>query len=346
MTGRRAVVLGAGILGLLLAMISRPATALFTGGVFVAIGSVFGDLTPEIVTGAGPGGGPHVRVFSGNVPSTVNFFAYHPAFTGGVRVAACDMDDDGRDEIITAPGPGGGPHVRVWKVTLGLEVVELFGFFAYDPAFTGGVWVACADLDGAPGDRAEIVTGAGEGGGPHVRIWKVTGNGPFTPTVPFEFFAYVPSFTGGVRVAAFDGFAGPQIVTAPGPGTVNFVATRQVTLTGGVITGATVLKAFASPYEGFTGGMFVAAAHGSVDSIVFGAGAGGGPHVRAFEPAGIFDPIPRGSFFAYHPAFTGGVTVAFHPSLGVVTGAGPGGGPHVRSFTENGIPGAINFLAY
>jgi hypothetical protein len=65
------------LLGLSVAVWSRPATAQFRGGVFVAIGSVFGDATPEIITGAGAGGVPHVRGFSENgTPNSINFFAY------------------------------------------------------------------------------------------------------------------------------------------------------------------------------------------------------------------------------------------------------------------------------
>src|SRR5437867_1542287 len=69
-----------------------------------------------IVTGAGPGGGSHVRAFLGDGRATaVSFFAYPPGFTGGVHVAAGDVDGDGFPEIITGAGAGGGPHVRVFK---------------------------------------------------------------------------------------------------------------------------------------------------------------------------------------------------------------------------------------
>ena len=88
----------------------------FTGGVFVAAGDVTGDGYADIVTGAGAGGGPHVQVFDGRTGAeTLSFFAFAPSFTGGVRVAAGDVNGDGHAEIIVGAGPGGarrGPRLR------------------------------------------------------------------------------------------------------------------------------------------------------------------------------------------------------------------------------------------
>jgi hypothetical protein len=128
----------------------------FRGGVYVAAGDVTGDGFADIVTGAGAGGGPHVRVFDGVTSAQVSgplgsFFAYSPAFPGGVRVAAGDFDGDGRAEVVTGAGPGGGPHVRVFDGATGAEVA---GFFAFDPAYSGGVYVA------APPPLARMVVDA------------------------------------------------------------------------------------------------------------------------------------------------------------------------------------------
>jgi ligand-binding sensor domain-containing protein len=68
------------------------------------------------------------------------FYAYDPAFSDGVFVAAGDVTGDGIAELITGAGPGGGPHVRVWSLTP-VGLVEVSSFFAYDPAFRGGVRV-------------------------------------------------------------------------------------------------------------------------------------------------------------------------------------------------------------
>ncbi len=82
-----------------------------------------------------------MRAFSlagGVVTEVASFFAYDPAFSGGVTVAAADLTGDGVAEIITGAGPGGGPHVRAFNLAGGTPI-ELTSFFAYDPAFSGGV---------------------------------------------------------------------------------------------------------------------------------------------------------------------------------------------------------------
>jgi len=121
-----------------------PYSAAFTGGVFVAAGDVNGDGFADIVTGAGPGGTPHVRVFDGVTGSQIpgalgSFHAYFATFPGGVRVAAGDLDGDGRAEIITGPGAGGGPDVRIYD---GATSSLISALFAFDPSFGGGVYVA------------------------------------------------------------------------------------------------------------------------------------------------------------------------------------------------------------
>jgi hypothetical protein len=125
----------------------------------LVIGLVFGIVTapaaaePIFVTGAGPGGGPHVQVFDGKTGKPLfGFFAYDPQFTGGVRVSAADVNGDGVADVITAPGPGSGPHVRIFDgaALRTQSLVELFGFMAYDVAFSGGVYVAAAPAAPTP----------------------------------------------------------------------------------------------------------------------------------------------------------------------------------------------------
>jgi hypothetical protein len=271
----------------------------------VALGDVTGDGVSDIIAAAGPGGGPHVRVFDGRTGAQIpgplgSFFAFPAGFSGGVNVAAGDVNGDGYEDVIVAAGPGGGPHVRVLS---GLNGAELLGFFAYDPAFSGGVRVAAADfnLDG----RSEIITAAGPGGGPHVRILDGTGN-PFVSVIPGGFFAFDPSFAGGVFVAAgdIDGDGVPDIVAGADAG-----GGPHVTAVSGR-TGTFILSFFAYSAS-FSGGVRVAVADVTGDGIadvITAAGPGGEPHVRSFS----IDELPSGplaSFLPYPAGFTGGVYV-------------------------------------
>ncbi|HUR76720.1 MAG TPA: hypothetical protein VMZ22_02155 [Acidimicrobiales bacterium] len=220
----------------------------FNGGAFVGAGNIDGVPSngTEFVTAPNAGGGPHLRPYrvnpaNGNISELGNgFMAYSPAFTGGVRVAVGNIDGNPNngEEIITAAGPGGGPHVRIFRLNNDLSVSEPFGtgFFAYGPEFHGGVWVAALDVNGDGKD--EIVTGAGAGGGPHVRVFKLDANGQ-TFSELAGWMAYDPAFGGGVSVGGgnlvAEGVDKPilqEVATAPsvggGPHVRIFGGTGQV----------------------------------------------------------------------------------------------------------------------
>jgi len=73
----------------------------FRGGVRVAGGDLDHDGADELVVGAGPGGGPHVRVFAGRTKRLITeFFAFDRARRGGVDIGVTDVDGDGRKEIL------------------------------------------------------------------------------------------------------------------------------------------------------------------------------------------------------------------------------------------------------
>jgi GDSL-like Lipase/Acylhydrolase family/FG-GAP repeat len=273
-----------------------PYPAGFLGGVRVATCDLDGDGVDEIVTGAGPGGGPHVRVMkldsSGNpLGDLANFFAYVPAFTGGVFVACGDLDGSG-PVIVVGAGRGGGPHVRAFRYTPGGVVDAGVSFFAYDPGFAGGVEVAVANVDADPTGHAQIVTGAGRGGGPHVRVFASAPGAPGgVVETGVSFFAYHPAFGGGVHVAAgdLDGDGRAELITGAGPGGGPHVRILRRDA-GGVFTAVADFFAYVPAFQG---GVFVATAGAQV---LTGAGPGGGPHVRGFTEAGT---PTAASFLAY-----------------------------------------------
>jgi hypothetical protein len=161
----------------------------FKGGGDIALGDVTGDGIDEIVTVPGAGGGPWVKIFNTNAQLLGEFAAYDPGFKGGVKIALGDVTGDGIDEIITGPGAGGGPWVRVFNSQAQL----LYEFAAYDPGFKGGIDVAAADT--VDSIAKEIVTGPGAGGGPWVRVFKPTAQ------LVKEFPVYDQTYTGGIRVS-------------------------------------------------------------------------------------------------------------------------------------------------
>jgi hypothetical protein len=136
-----------------------------------------------------------VRVFDSTTSAEVlGFFAYGPGFSGGARVAACDLTGDGVPDVVTGAGPGGGPHVRAFDGVDGAPLAGTIGsFFPYDGGFTGGVFVGCGDVnkDGVP----DVITGAGAGGGPHVRAFSGVDAADL-----FNALVFAPGFTGGVFV--------------------------------------------------------------------------------------------------------------------------------------------------
>jgi hypothetical protein len=69
--------------------------------------------------------------------------AYDQSFTGGVRVAVGDVDNDGTDEIVTVPANGGGPHVRIFD----MQGTVKGQFMAFDAAQRSGFSLAVANID-------------------------------------------------------------------------------------------------------------------------------------------------------------------------------------------------------
>ena len=219
-----------------------------------------------LVVGSGPGQPAEVAVYDANTHQLLStILPYGPNFRGGVTAAVGDVTGDGIPDIVTAPGAGGGPLVEVFSGATG-QLVE--SWLAFDPSFRGGVTVAVGDVNG----QADVVVGSGPGGGPEVRVFDGSDGAPVT-----DFFAYDPSFRGGVNVAMANG----DILTGAGVGGAPVLAEFDP-LNGRMISSMYVFD------PSFRGGITVAAGDttgNGVASWVVGAGPGGAPMVRVFDPA-------------------------------------------------------------
>jgi uncharacterized repeat protein (TIGR01451 family) len=216
------------------------------------------------------------------------FYAYEQNFTGGVRLATGDMNGDGIDEIITAPGRGRAPEIRVFTQD-GVELTQ-FRTMAYASTFTGGVQVDVGDVNG---DGKNDIVVAPSTGATQVRIFY-NGYNPANPSadpIPNapskQFNVYSSSFLGGADVVVADvgkfsngstlsastpdGKA--EIIVGNGPGMRSTIYVYDVSGTPAVVD--TVLPLSNS----YTGGITLDAGRVNGDSIpdliVAGGNAGG-----------------------------------------------------------------------
>lgn len=272
----------------------------FRGGVTVATGFINNDTIPDIITGAGAGGGPHVRAFDGQTGAEIlGFMAYELSFTGGVYVAVGDVNGDGFDDIITGAGFGGGPLVKVFS---GADQSLIYSYYAYDEAFRGGVTVATGDMN-ADGN-SDIATGAGPTGGPHAKIFSGTNLSLLRSLFPYDM-----AFRGGIFVAMGDvngdGFS--DLTTGPGLGGGAHVRT----FSGATGTQLHSFLAFTSTSPGFpwNSGAHVGSYDVNLDGladIVVSPGRGQPPRVRILNGGTL---VPLFDFNATDPTFLGGIFV-------------------------------------
>lgn len=249
----------------------KPERKNFHGGIRIATGDVNGDGVKELITGAGPGGTPSVKVFDGKGKAILSLMPFGASFTGGVFVASADVNGDGRDDIVVGAGPGGGPEVKVFS---GADSSVLFDFFAYDQSFTGGVRVAAADTNGD--GNADIITAPGAGADPVVKNFSGT-----DLTVLVTRYAFDASVQGGVFVAAgdVDGDGNADIIAGPDYGVSPLVAVYNA-------QNNDLITTFYAYETSFVGGVRVAAGDVNGDGVVdiiTGSGPSSKPHVKYFS---------------------------------------------------------------
>lgn len=246
-------------------------------------------------------------------------------FAGEVRTATDDVTGDGAVDLIVAAGPGGGSRVRVFD---GRTEAVVADFFAFEPEFRGGVFVAAGDVnrDGV----ADIVTGADEGGGPRVRVFDGRTGG-----VLADYFAFEETFRGGVRVAAgdVDNDKAADVVVGAGPGGAPRVIVYHV------LPAVAAVDSYLAYEAEFRGGVYVSATGNGTSLIppdreysgryaalvVTAPGAGGGPIVR------VIGDRPQ-TYVVGDIASRAGVRLPGRYISGFVTETPTADGPELRSY--------------
>jgi len=156
----------------------------------------------EYITGSGPGREAVVRFWS--TSGTELFFGgtrLRPfgGFTGGVFVAAGNLDDDNETELIVSTGAGGTGRVKVFEVGVG-GFRQVASFIPFGVNYTGGVDIAVGNVTG--GRAQEIIVGQ-QSGGSQVKVFS-----DIEQTAGFQFAAirtfrpFGNNFFGGVSLAA------------------------------------------------------------------------------------------------------------------------------------------------
>ncbi|XOU94402.1 MAG: FG-GAP-like repeat-containing protein [Candidatus Kerfeldbacteria bacterium] len=281
-----------------------------------------GPVASDIIASPANNGGPHVTVwdYEGNIKT--NFFAYPSNLRMSIQTGVGDFDGDGINEIVTIPGEGFAPQVRVFN----LEGQLVDQFFAYQTHLRSGYNMVVADIDGDGSD--EIITAPMAGEAPHVRIFNGKGE------VENQFFAYDEMFKGGVNLTTgdVDGDGNIEIITAPASGGSPDI--RIFNSDGSQVTG------FWAYSSALRGGFDVSTGDLNGDSVVdilVTPGEGFGPQIAMFTGDGTL----IGRFMAFADTFKGGINAV----VGDVTGDSQSniivtplsnGGPQVRVFDYQG----------
>jgi hypothetical protein len=146
---------------------------------------------------------PFVHIVNAGTGQLVSrFLVYEQSYRGGVRVATGDLNGDGVAEIVTAPGRGRAPHVKVFDQSGNL----LVSFLAYGRRLVGGVDVAIGDVNGD--GKNDVVTAMSYNGN-QVKVFRnvSAGAAPYASirlTAVSSFSPFGTGFKGGASVEVAD----------------------------------------------------------------------------------------------------------------------------------------------
>ena len=216
----------------------------------------------------------------------------------------------------------------------------------YDSSFTGGMWVASADVNGD--GTADMVVAPGAGRGSDIRVIDGLSGASIA-----SFLAYESSFIGGSYAVAADlnGDGKAEIITGTDQGGGPRVRVFDgASVASGAAEPTVLADFFAIDDPEFRGGVRVTLGdlnRDGISDLVVSAGFGGGPRIAGYDGAALAQgqKVPLFSdFFAFEPELRNGAYPAVGDTDGdgygdLIVGAGPGGGPRVKLFDGKAMLG-------
>lgn len=160
----------------------------FTGGVNLALSDINADGVSEIVTGAGSGGSPLVKIFTSEGLLLKQFFAYPLSFSGGVKVASYNFHSDLRTEILTSPQSDQQCQIRIFSPSGDIELL----WSVWGEGFQDGCNLTAGDLD--DDNLAEVIVSKAKNGPSEVIIFNQDGS------LKNNFTVLENDFTGGINI--------------------------------------------------------------------------------------------------------------------------------------------------
>jgi hypothetical protein len=179
----------------------HPFGTTYHGAITLAAGNTDRDTPLELVAGSANG---EVRVLEQDGTTRASWRPY-ATFRGSINVALGDIDGDGLREVVTGAGPGGGPHVRIFKTD-----GQSWGgsWFAFDALERGGVYVTVGDINSD--GRDDIIAGSGAGSVPRVRIFNAQGS----RSLEFALSSQIGSLGARVSLSDVDGDGHLEILSS------------------------------------------------------------------------------------------------------------------------------------
>src|SRR5215831_6477258 len=288
---------------------------------------------PQILTGL-DAGWPDVRGWDANGNQAQQWapwgewslaFSAYDTYQQGVRVAVGDVNGDGRNEIVTAPGGNSFTELKVFD---GRSYRRLATLLPYkDAAWWAGAYVATGDTNG--GGRDEIVEGLDAGCCTTLHVLDAVSGNELS-----GFFPYGNQSEVGARVAAGD-------LNGDGKADVISIANGSTAINVFAPSGGSPFRTIDSFGSEITGPVAIAAGDLEGDKraeIVAAAPTSSGVEVKIFNPA---SGRAETTLYPYGGVGVSSVAVAVgdvdgNGSRDIVVSAVTQGGTEIKAVDPNG----------